>query len=36
VKHVLLIHAALTIRFLSGTYAGSTHDQRMADATPYP
>jgi hypothetical protein len=33
---VLLINAALTILFLSDTYAGSTHDQRMADATPYP
>jgi DDE superfamily endonuclease len=26
----------LTILFLSETYAGSTHDKRMADATPYP
>jgi DDE superfamily endonuclease len=33
---VLLINAALTILFLSETYAGSTHDQRIADATPYP
>jgi DDE superfamily endonuclease len=33
---VLLINAALTILFLSDTYAGSTHDKRMADATPYP
>jgi hypothetical protein len=33
---VLLINAALTILFLSATYAGSTHDTRMADATPYP
>ncbi len=35
-KNVLLINAALTILFLSGTYAGSTHDKRIADATPYP
>jgi hypothetical protein len=33
---VLLINAALTILFLSETYAGSTHDKRIADATPYP
>jgi hypothetical protein len=33
---VLLINAALTILFLSDTYAGSTHDKRIADATPYP
>ena len=33
---MLLINAALTILFLSATYAGSTHDQRTADATPYP
>jgi len=26
----------LTILFLSETYAGSIHDKRMADATPYP
>jgi hypothetical protein len=36
VKNVLRIHAALTIRFLSDTYAGSTDDKRMAEATPYP
>jgi hypothetical protein len=36
VKNVLLIDAALTILFLSATYAGSTHDKRIADATPYP
>ena len=35
-KNVLLINAALTILFLSATYAGSTHDKRIADATPYP
>jgi len=33
---VLLINAVLTILFLSETYAGSTHDKRIADATPYP
>jgi DDE superfamily endonuclease len=33
---VLLINAALTILFLSETYAGSTHDKRIADATLYP
>jgi hypothetical protein len=36
VKNVLLINAALTILFLSDTYAGSTHEKRIADATPYP
>jgi hypothetical protein len=36
VKNVLLINSALTILFLSATYAGSTHDKRIADATPYP
>ena len=35
-KNVWLIDAALTILFLSATYAGSTHDKRIADATPYP
>ena len=35
-KNVLLINAALMTLFLSETYAGSTHDKRMADATPYP
>ncbi len=33
---MLLINAALTILFLSDTYAGSTHDKRIAEATPYP
>jgi hypothetical protein len=33
---VLLINAALTILFLSETYAGRTHDKRIAEATPYP
>jgi len=36
VKNVLLINAVLTILLLSETYAGSTHDKRIADATPYP
>ena len=36
VKNVLLINAAPTILFLSDTYAGSTHDKRIADTTPYP
>jgi hypothetical protein len=36
VKNVLRIHAALTSLFRSETSAGSTHDQRMADATPDP
>jgi hypothetical protein len=36
VNNVLLIKAALTILFLRDTYAGRTHDQRMAEATPYP
>jgi hypothetical protein len=36
VKNVRLIDAALTIFFLSETYAGSIHDKRMADMTPYP
>ena len=36
VKNVLLLNAALIILFLSDTYAGSTHDKRIADATPYP
>jgi hypothetical protein len=33
---VRLINAALTLLLLSDTYAGSTHDTRIADATPYP
>jgi hypothetical protein len=36
VKNVLLINAALTILFLRETYAGSTHDKRVAETTPYP
>ena len=35
-NNVLLIDAALTLLFLSDTYAGSTHDKRSAEATPYP
>jgi hypothetical protein len=35
VKNVQLINAALTILFLSATDAGSIHDKRIADATPY-
>ena len=35
-KNVLLIHAALMILLLSDTYAGSTHDKRMAEAPPSP
>jgi hypothetical protein len=33
---VRLIDAALTILFLSETSAGSTHDKRIAEMTPYP
>ena len=33
---MLLINAGLTILFLNETYAGGTHDKRIADATPYP
>jgi DDE superfamily endonuclease len=36
VKNVGLINAVLTILFLRDTYAGRTHDKRIADATPYP
>src|SRR5215510_7889056 len=36
VKNVLLVHALLTILFLSDTYGGRTHDLRIAEATPYP
>jgi hypothetical protein len=36
VKNILLINAALTILFLSDTHAGSMHDKRIADGTPYP
>ena len=33
---MLLIDAALTILFLSETSAGSIHEKRIAQATPYP
>jgi hypothetical protein len=36
VKNVLAINARRTGLFLSDTYAGSLHDQRIAEATPYP
>jgi hypothetical protein len=36
VKHVLLINAIRAMLFLSDTYAGSTPDKRIAEATPYP
>jgi hypothetical protein len=36
VQNVLLINAALTLLLLSATSAGRTHDQRIAEATPYP
>src|SRR6266699_3132344 len=36
VKNVLLVHALLTILFLSDTYGGRVHDLRIAEATPYP
>ena len=32
----MLINMALTILLLRETYAGSTHEKRMAEATPYP
>jgi DDE superfamily endonuclease len=36
VKNVLLVNALLTILFLSDTCGGRVHEQRIADATPYP
>src|SRR6516225_2817879 len=36
VKNVLLVNALLVILFLSDTHGGSTHDLRIAEATPYP
>jgi hypothetical protein len=36
VKHGRLINAIPAILFRSDTYAGRTHDQRIAEATPYP
>ena len=35
-KNVLRINAALTSLCLSEPSAGSTHDKRIAEATPYP
>ena len=35
-KNVLLVDALLTILFLSETYGGCVHDQRIAETTPYP
>src|SRR5439155_1632908 len=35
-KNLLLVHALLTILFLSETYGGRVHDLRIAEATPYP
>ena len=35
-NNVLLVHALLTILFLSDTCGGRVHDKRIADATPYP
>jgi hypothetical protein len=35
VKNILLMNAALTLLFLSDTHAGSMHDKRIAEATPY-
>ena len=31
-----MVHALLTILFLSETYAGRVHEKRIAEATPYP
>jgi hypothetical protein len=36
VQNILLINAALMILLRSDTHAGSMHDTRMADGTPYP
>jgi hypothetical protein len=36
VKHVVLVDKQLTIQFLSPTPAGTVHDKRIADTTPYP
>ena len=35
-KNVLLVNAPLTILFLSATHGGRIHEQRIAEATPYP
>src|SRR5262249_30153577 len=34
--HDLLVHALLTILFLSDTHGGRVHDLRIAETTPYP
>jgi hypothetical protein len=36
VKNVLLLHALLTIHFLSATDSGRIHDKPLAAATPSP
>jgi DDE superfamily endonuclease len=36
VKNAVLVDKHLTIQFLSPTHAGTIHDKRIADATPYP
>ena len=36
VKNVVLVDKQLSIAFLSPTHAGTVHDKRIADATPYP
>lgn len=35
-KNLLLVNQALSIVYLSPTYAGKVHDKRMADNAPYP
>ena len=35
-KNVLLVHALLTILFLSATRGGRIHEKRIAETTPYP
>jgi DDE superfamily endonuclease len=35
VKNVVLVDQQQTIQFLSQTHAGSVHEKRIADATPY-
>src|SRR5919109_1550040 len=36
VENVLLLNGALTTLLLSDTYAGSVHDERVAETTPDP
>ncbi len=36
VKNVLLINRALHLCYLSPTVAGTVHDKKIADASPYP